>query len=89
MVDITTSTEKETERLDRRNPTLVFEYEKSRDSVDSNFRCVKERNYFRQKYLVEVIKMYRRIKNQNKRLRYKFCLINNMVLKALLYIWFG
>ena len=37
--------EKETERLD---PTLVFEYEKSRDSVETNFRCPQREINFQQ-----------------------------------------
>ena len=39
-------TEKEKERLDQWNPTLVFEYEKSRDSVGTNFRCGQREEYF-------------------------------------------
>ena len=57
VVDIATFTEKETERLDHQNNTLVFEYEWSRDSVETYFRCVNERNYFQKKYHVRVTKM--------------------------------
>ena len=39
------------------NPTLVFEYEKSMDLVETNFRYLNERNYFRKKYLTGVTKM--------------------------------
>ena len=49
VADISTFAEKETELLDCRNPTLVFEYEKSRDSVETNFRCFNKRKYFRSK----------------------------------------
>ena len=49
VVNIATFAEKETELLDCRNPTLVFEYEKSRDSVETNFRCFNKRKYFRSK----------------------------------------
>ena len=46
VVDIATCTEKETERLDCWNPTLVFEYEKSRHSVENQFQMRQREELF-------------------------------------------
>ena len=51
-VDILFFTEKEKECLHHWNPTLVFEYEKSRYLVGTNFRCINERNISDIKYHV-------------------------------------
>ena len=46
VVDIATCTEKETERLDCWNPTLVFQYEKSRHSVENQFQMRQREELF-------------------------------------------